>query len=211
MKVNNKFVLIFTCAVALFVVACNSAEGPLAKPRMFPKVEFPTRNFISFHNKECDFSFEHPDYFTYGKDSIRFEENYKYPCWFDLNAKSLNTTIHYSYLKVNSQKDLDININDAFKMVNEHNIKALARKESLIENKEAKVYGLLFEIDGNVASPLQFFLTDSTQHFIRASLYFNDKVNQDSTKLIYDFIKKDIDVMINSFEWTTKNNKNIKK
>lgn len=211
MKVNKQFVFIFTYAISLFVIACNSTEGPIAKPRMFPKVEFPDRNFISFDNKECDFSFEHPDYLAYGKDSIRFEENYKYPCWFDLNSKSLNTTLHFSYLKVNSQKDIDININDAFKMVNEHNIKALARKESIIENKDAKVYGLLFEIDGNVASPLQFFLTDSTQHFIRASLYFNDKVNQDSTKIIYDFIKKDIDAMINSFEWTNKSNKNIKK
>lgn len=211
MRVNNKFVFISICAISLFVIACNSAEGPIAKPRMFPRVVFPDRNIISFENKECDFSFEHPDYLIYGKDSIRFEENYKYPCWFDLNSKTLNTTLHFSYLKVNSQKDLDININDAFKMVDEHNIKALARKESVIENKEAKVYGLLFEIDGNVASQLQFFLTDSTQHFIRASLYFNDKVNQDSTKIIYDFIKKDIDAMIGSFEWTSKNNKIIKK
>jgi len=66
---------------------------------------------------------------------------------------------------------------------------------------DKKVYGLLFEIDGPVASPIQFFLTDSTTHFLRGSLYFKDVVNRDSIQPVFEFVKEDLEVFFESFTW----------
>jgi gliding motility-associated lipoprotein GldD len=60
---------------------------------------------------------------------------------------------------------------------------------------------LIYEIGGNAASSIQFFLTDSTKHFIRGALYFNVAPNTDSISPVVDFVKKDIYHMIKTFEW----------
>jgi gliding motility-associated lipoprotein GldD len=192
--------------VSFFIIlvsafGCSESDSFVAKPRMYPKVDFPVRNNTSLLSNDCNFTFTHPDYLQYGKDSIRFQENFKYPCWFDLNSSKLNTTLHFSFLEIKNYKDLDTHIKDAFKLADEHNIKALARKESIIDDKKNNVFGLMFEFDGDVAAPLQFFITDSSKYFLRASLYFNDKVNQDSTQIIYDYVKEDIDLIINTLQW----------
>ena len=83
--------------------------------------------------------------------------------------------------------------------MNKHNIKAEFRSDIPLRTNAAS--GMAFEIDGPVATPYQFYLTDSTNHFFRAALYFNAKVNPDSTKPVFDFLKKDIEHMQSTFVW----------
>jgi len=68
-------------------------------------------------------------------------------------------------------------------------------------NDSAKVYGLIYEFGGNTASSLQFYVTDSTRHFMRGALYFFALPNADSVAPVYDFLKKDIYHMIETFRW----------
>ena len=67
--------------------------------------------------------------------------------------------------------------------------------------KPNHVSGMIYEIQGPSATPFQFFITDSTQHFLRGALYFNTHINQDSLAPYYDYTKSDIMEMINSFSW----------
>ena len=185
----------------LFICSCNE-QIPIPKPRMYPKVDFPQRKINAFEKDFCQFTFEFPDYGQVVRDEFFFEEEALDPCWFDIEMNALNADLHCSYTPIKAQKEtFDDLIKDAFKLVGEHNIKANFRRESLVENNVEKVHGLLFNIEGPVASPLQFYLTDSTDHFFRASLYFNDKVDPDSTKIILDFISQDIEHMIETFRW----------
>lgn len=194
--------LISFVLITVFVVCSCNEIIPIPKPRMYPKVDFPARNISPFEKDYCHFTFEYPDYGEVVKDEFFFEEEALDPCWFDLDMKALNADLHCSYTPINKgQNNFDDLIKDAFRLVGEHNSKANFRRESLIENKEEKVHGLLFNIEGPVASPLQFYLTDSTNHFFRASLYFNDKVDPDSTKIILDFIAQDVEHMIETFRW----------
>jgi len=71
-------------------------------------------------------------------------------------------------------------------------------------NKSLKandVSGIIFEMSGEVATPVQFFLTDSTQHYLRGSVYFYSQVDPDSMAVVYDFVKEDVAKLIESFEW----------
>lgn len=186
-------------SILLSLNACKQDKFPLPKPRMYPKVEWPERNTVIFDTTGCPFTFDYPDYFEYSRDISFFDEPVTDLCWFNLHTSSLNSTLHFSYYPIRSSDDFDKYINDAFQMAGEHNIKASSRKESLIESPGLS--GLIFEIDGPVASPLQFYMTDSTRHFLRASLYFDAKVNPDSTSVVFDFLKQDINMLIESFHW----------
>lgn len=199
MKMLIKISLKVFLAVVLLAGCQNDDKVYVPKPRMYPKVEFPDRNIVSFDQSECELSFTYPDYFQYQKDEFKFEGKPTNDCWFDLQSKELNLSLHCSYYPINEGKSLDELINDSFKITGKHNSKASARKESLIQDKN--LGGIMFEVDGPVASPIQFFLTDSVDHFFRASFYFDAKVNQDSTQIIYDFVKEDIDLILKSFEF----------
>jgi gliding motility-associated lipoprotein GldD len=182
------------------MISCGDDGVKTPKARMFPKVIYPDKSYIDFDTSLCDFSFRFPDYGKVVKDSFVFEGKPTHPCWFDIQIPTLNASLHCSYYQVTKEKDLSSLINDAFAIAGKHNIKANYRKEDNIENKYG-VKGILFNIDGPVASPNQFYLTDGKNHFFRASLYFNSKVNPDSTAPVLAFLKTDIDSLIASFRW----------
>lgn len=187
--------------ITILACSCQQAELGVPKPRMYPKVDYPERNQIQFDENYCQLNFNYPDYFTVKQDKYFFDEKPIDPCWFDLESQNLNSQLHCSYIPIRDRKHFDKLVNDAFKMTSKHNQKANYRREQLIENSEENVYGLLFEHDGPVASPMQFFVTDSTQHFFRASLYFKSQVNPDSIAPVYSFVKTDILDLIESFKW----------
>ena len=87
-------------------------------------------------------------------------------------------------------------------MVFKHAPKAVGIKESYINMPESKVYGIVYTIEGrDAASPFQFYLTDSTDHFVRGALYFNVVPNNDSLKPVIDYIIHDIDFLVSTFSW----------
>jgi len=87
-------------------------------------------------------------------------------------------------------------------MVFKHAPKALGIRESVVIDDERRVYGMVYGIEGrDAASPFQFYLTDSTDHFIRGSLYFNVVPNNDSLEPVIEFIIQDIDEMIKTLSW----------
>lgn len=196
--------LIYTFIFILLLSACGGDKVYTPKPRMYPRVMYPEKTYEVKEMDYCDFSFRVPSYMKVIQDQYFYDDKVIDPCWFDLKVRELNATLHCSYYPVTSQKALDTLINDAFKVTNKHNIKANYIEEALVYNPKDRVYGLVFDVDGPVASPVQFYLTDSTHHFFRASLYFDSKVNPDSTAPVLKFLHQDIDTLISTWRWTTK-------
>jgi gliding motility-associated lipoprotein GldD len=90
---------------------------------------------------------------------------------------------------------------DARSFAFKHTVKATSIDQGIIYNPDRKIYGIYYTIDGNAASSVQFFLTDSTRNYIRGALYFNTEPRLDSIQPVLDFVKKDVNVMIKSFKW----------
>jgi gliding motility-associated lipoprotein GldD len=191
---------LLTTSVLIMITSCTDNGTKSPKPRMYPRVNFPDKGTTMYATSGCPFTFPYPSYTKISKDSFIYKGKPSSDCWFDINSKDLNYSLHCSYYPVSSATVLSKLIEEAFEIVDNHNIRANYRKEDLIKNKYG-VEGLLFRIEGPVASPLQFYLTDTKKHFFRGSLYFNSKVNADSTAAIFNFIKPEIDSLINNFRW----------
>ncbi len=123
------------------------------------------------------------------------------PCWLDVSYPQFNGRIHLSYQSIASREQFDRLSEDAYKLAFKHTVKATNIDRGTISYPVRKVYGTYYTIDGNTASSVQFFLTDSTKNYLRGALYFNEQPRLDSIQPVLDFIKKDIDVMIKSFKW----------
>lgn len=191
-----------TCLFFLLCFIFQSCEDVIysPKPRGFPKVDYPEKKYISFGADYCDFTFERPEYAVIEQDLKFFDEKPVHPCWFDISIPQFDARIHCSYYPIDKDNSFDKLTNDAFVMANKHNLKA-NYIDDLIIRKPNGTGGILFNIEGPVASSFQFYLSDSTEHFIRGALYFNTQARPDSLKPVIEFVKTDIMHMINTFEW----------
>lgn len=181
------------------ISSCNNIQHN-PKPRMYPKIMYPEYKFINFNKLYCPFTFQFPDYWEFIKDTSFFGKKPLHECWFNLEMKTFNGTLHCSYYEIHNNQELKKYLVDAFKMAREHQIKANYIDELPIR-KPNGVYGMLYNIEGPSASPFQFYLTDSLNHFFRGSLYFNSQVKPDSLMPVTEFVKRDLIEMLNSFEW----------
>jgi len=187
------------------LVACSSdGPPPTPKPRAFPKVNYPEEySYQQFDEDYCAFTFQFPSYAEVVQDNNFFDEDPVHPCWFDLYMPAFDSRLHCSYIEVGADKSIEQLKSDAFEMADYHTKRANYIDELRINRKnEANVEGFAFAIEGPAATPFQFYLTDGEDHFFRASLYFNTQVRPDSLRPIYDFVRKDVMKMIETFTWT---------
>lgn len=178
-----------------FLFGCGENYTP--KPRGYFRIDFPAKTYQRF-DSICPFAFEFP---LYGKVEKDVDKNAE-PYWMNIVFKDFKSKIHLSYKPVNN--NLNKFIEDAHTMAYKHTIKADAIDEKLIIDEKRKVYGLLYEIRGNAASSVQFYVTDSTRHFLRGSLYFDVVPNKDSLAPAIEFFRKDIMHLIETLQWKNK-------
>lgn len=196
MKLNFKYLLIITVLIGVFA-SCEDDEDKIysPKPRGFFKINFPEKNYRLF-DSICPYSFEIPTYSRMVQDRHKGAE----PCWLNLEFPQFKATVHLSYKEV-ADTNLNRFVEDSRDFAIRHQIKATGLEESVVIRDSAKVYGLVYDIAGNTASSVQFYLTDSTKHFLRGSLYFNTITNIDSLKIVIDFIRKDILHLVQTCQW----------
>lgn len=187
-------ILVFLIVTGLFGCS-NNDYAP--KPRGYFRIELPQKAYQKYQSS-CPYIFDYPVYANIAPDSLDKNAN---PCWIDVAYPSFNGRIHLSYYPITSKKDLAKMTEVAYKIVYGNVVKATEINSQTIYYPAQKVYGTYYNIEGNTASAVQFYLTDSTKHYLRGALYFHEKPQIDSIKPVLDFVKKDIDVMIKSLRW----------
>lgn len=165
----------------LVVLFSCSEESYIPKPSTYLRLTYPERNYVNYKDT-CDFSFTIPDYFEV--------ENKVRSCNKDINFKGLNGTLYLSYMPMDTS--LSAYVNFSYSKVEEHKTKATAIVDTNILNPENGVYGTYFLLKGNVAKPIQFYLTDSTDMFMNGYVMFNTVPNYDSLAPIIHFVGDDI-------------------
>lgn len=178
----------------LLLGACGHTYTP--KPRGYFRIEFPEKSYQTYQ-KEAPYRFDFPSYAQVEPDT---RANAK-PYWADVVYPQFNARLHLSYQAISSLKTLNELSEDARTFAFKHTVKATAIEEAVIAFPEKRLYGIYYTIDGNTASSVQFYLTDSSKNYLRAALYFNEQPRIDSIKPVLNFIKKDIDVFIKTFRW----------
>ena len=179
--------------LSLFLLGCG--DDPLPKPKGYLRLEYPVANYEKA-NIPLPFTFEKNKL----AEPIKNVKSSKKAKGVDVKYSSLKATIYLTYKEVKND-NLDSLLRDAQNLTQKHTIKADEISSNVFENKEHKVYGMLYEIGGNAASQSQFYVTDSIKHFLSGSLYFYAKPNYDSIYPAAEYLKKDIKRIMESVEW----------
>ncbi|CAN5441788.1 gliding motility lipoprotein GldD [soil metagenome] len=185
--------LLSICIFSLFI-SCNSEETSVPKPRGYYRIALPKHDYKMFAPESCPFTFEIPTYATALPDTNGLSQ----ACWYYLILPRFNGQIYLTYKKL--ENDLPQLLDNTRTLVYKHTARASSIDENVFHYADG-VSGVIYDIGGDAASPLQFFATDSTHHFLRGAVYFNSLPNADSIAPVEAYLRADIEHLLQSLKW----------
>ncbi|MCK5535698.1 MAG: gliding motility lipoprotein GldD [Bacteroidales bacterium] len=184
--------LMILAAFSSVFIQCS--ENSIPRPRGYFRINLPEKSYVNLPDS-FPYNFKISDLVRIKQDKSRISQQY----WINIEYPSYKAEIHISYHPVESniQKLLD----DTYSLTYKHIVKADAIDEVIINYPEKRVFGTFYDISGDAASQIQFFVTDSVKHYFRAALYFNTEVNRDSINPVVEYIKEDMKIIYETLEW----------
>lgn len=178
----------FISALLIFFTSCK--DEVIVKPAAMLRLEYPDPVYEKI-STDCPYSFE---------KNVLADLKHKNDCWMNLEYPKLKATVYLTYRSVQNN-NLDSLLYDAQKLTYDHTIKADAIFEQPRIDSINKVYGMFYMINGNAATQAQFYTTDSINHFVTGSLYFESKPNFDSIYPAAVYLRKDIRRLMETITW----------
>lgn len=192
MKSSGNIQLLGGIFLILIVILSGCKENVLPKPKAQLRLEYDKAAYERIES-DCPFSFE---------KSSKANESINSKCWVNLDYPELNAQVNITYRPIkNNLKELFM---EAEKLTFNHSIKADGISSKPYADSNRRVFGAVFEVTGNAASPIQFHITDSTDHFITGAIYFDVQPNYDSIKPAAHYLQKDVIHLFESINWKEK-------
>lgn len=207
---------LFFTLLTLSFFSCNSPYT--SKKKGYYKIAFPERDYLQYKNPSFPYIFEYPRYARIVHDSNYLGSMADNDYWINVDFPQFNAKFFLSYKLIGGMSVLKVKqaegkykdsavtntfdnlINDAFNLTNKNDVAATSINDSLFVTPN-KIKGVYFKVGGNAATSRQFFMTDSSQHFLRGALYFDATPNADSLKPVLDFLEKDMKHLIQTLQW----------
>lgn len=187
--------IVFFAPLLITTQSCDSDFTP--KPRGYFRIALPEKKYTLL-DSIYPYRFEYPAYANITNDPLSPEEKN----WINIEMPVFHGRIHISYKKLTDENSLVKFTEDVRTLALKHMPKASGIRQIAIKDPARKMYGLVYEINGlGAASPYQFYLTDSTQHAIRGSLYFDVIPNNDSLAPVIEFVKTDMQHLFETINW----------
>ncbi len=184
--------ILFLIALCTALMGCRRNVVP--KPYGYFRIAIPDTAYTQYAPQGYPYAFSLSD-----NAVVRPHAHKGDAYWIDIDYPGLNTTIHCSYKPVHG--NLRTLSRDAQEFLYKHATIATSIPEQGFENPDARVWGVYYELNGNTATPIQFYLTDSVRHFFRGAVYCNTIPNQDSLAPVYDYMRMDVRRLMESFTW----------
>ncbi len=185
--------------IFIFLFGCDNYFLP--KQSAYLRLDYPMPEYKLIDNIDFPFFFESNTKLSEISDIQINPESID----FIINYNKLNAQINFQYKNVNSNEKLYAYIFDLKRTIETHSTIANSVRIKDYSLRDKNIFGRIFDLSGNVASPYQFYLTDSTNNIISGLVYFNVKPNYDSILPAINYIERDIIHLIESFDWKNYN------
>lgn len=179
--------------LALSLASCE--KNWLPKPPGYNRIDLPSHSYVPLENG-YPYNLELSKHSLVEPDSFNLSEK----TWINLNYKDFGAKVHLTYKKIGSEAEFRTLSNDAFKLTAKHQIKAYGIEEGILITPNG-YSAVVAELTGEVPTQFQFFVTDSTNHFLRGALYFNTAMKNDSLAPVIEYIKIDMTHLMNSVKF----------
>ena len=186
-----------TAFILFLLLASGCKDQYTPKPYGYFRIDFPEKQWVASPDT-LPYCFEQSAQAILEADPDKQAE----PGWMNLSYPQYNAKLHLSYKEINNDTALNHYLEDCHHLAYTHTIKAESINEKYFKNRE--IFGLIYYIEGNTASSTQFFITDSTRHFLRGALYFNQHPDKDSLAPVIDYLREDVVTLMETLRFKNK-------
>ncbi|MCD8288205.1 MAG: hypothetical protein LUC18_05125 [Porphyromonadaceae bacterium] len=130
---------------------------------------------------------------------VRVEQEESAPAWINLAYSSYGATLWCTYVSLRNV-DREALFAEGRDLVYVHAAKASSITAQEYTDEERQVYAVLYRLTGEVATPLQFTITDSLSYLFRGALYFDESVRTDSVAPLIEYITDDVRHLIETIQ-----------
>ena len=183
--------------ILLLLAACGS-DVNVPKPHAYPREYYPEKAYQLF-DTTAPYSFLYPKYAIV--EPYRDADSNAHSYWYNVHYLPFNATLHLSYQEFKDRSEFDQLFDDTRRLAYKHDVRAEEIEEIELQNPKTHSSGIIYELKGNTATNLNFYISDGQKHFLRGALYFNAKTEIDSIEPIFQFIKQDVVRMIETTVW----------
>ncbi|WP_338768658.1 gliding motility lipoprotein GldD [Bernardetia sp. ABR2-2B] len=199
MKITIPFLFVIILSMSLFCSSCQSEEDSfIPKPYGYFRIELPEKSYTKLEG-DFPYSFEHSKYAKVVKNTSQNAEDY----WITLKYEPTSVAeIHITYKEIKNEPKLFMEyVNDAHKITfNEINTARSSAIDQVIDSKKGN--GIVYTIsEGEVPTVFNYWVSDSSTHFLRAAMYVPTSSQNDSLAPILKYTKDDMMHMLETFEW----------
>lgn len=180
------------------LLSCGKSEEQayIPRPKGYNQINLPKANYRPLAGN-YPYTFEVSRFAKVLPDTVSWAE----PHWIYIYYPQWKAFIQITYKDLkNPYNKLNLLIDDAYKLAYKHQGRASHIQDYVLTTRSGKKAGL-FELEGEVATSLQFYTTDSTKHYLRGAVYVRTATDNDSLAPIIAFIKKDAMHLIQTLRW----------
>lgn len=179
--------------MALGLCSCGGTDY-VPKPRGMNHIELPEHVYQLFNSDTVAYTFEYSKHASVSAHHERKEEQI-------ISYDSMGAKVWLTYLPIKQDNDLlEEYIYNTYKLLQKNNVKAYAILNDTIKTSSGKT-ATIFYLEGEVPTQYQFYTHDSTRNFIRGALYFETAIKNDSLAPVIEYVKQDINQLINTLNW----------
>ena len=179
--------------LSLGLVSCDKTWLP--KPPGYNRIDLPKHDYQKLESG-YPYLLDYSKYSKVEADSFNLQEE----AWINLNYPDFGAKVHLTYKKIDDNTSFKRLSSDAFKLTAKHQIKAYGIEEAVLITPNG-YSAVVAELSGEVPTQFQFFVTDSTTHFLRGAVYFNTAMKNDSLAPVIEYLKIDMTHLMNTLKF----------
>lgn len=191
-----KKIIPFVLLILVGIACTSTSEDYVPKPKGFNRIDLPP---VAYQQLTED----HPYTFEYSTSAIVQPDTFgkSEPHWIILYYPAIKGRIQLTYKPLdNNPAKLQAHIDDAFRLAGKHQVKATSQSEQVFQMKDGK-RAVIIEIEGEVPSHYQFYVTDTSKHFLRGAVYLEVATKNDSLRPVIDYLKGESRHLLETLRW----------
>lgn len=193
MKRTTFFLLAF---ITILLAGCHDGSYT-PKPTAYLRIDTPEPDYHTVDTLPLPFCFElnKAAKLVLKKESPRV-------IWADIEYPDWNGVVFLSYMNLRGLEDLRGQVDTSSRLLEKHYQFASGIDEKAYEDPTRGVFGSVYDLHGrDVASPCQFWCSDSSTHFLRGAFFPNCTPNNDSLAPIISYVRADIIHLFETLKW----------
>lgn len=189
-------IILTVAALAMLAVGCSTKDFT-PKPKAYLRIDMPEKSYRMYDTVALPFMCE------LAEDAVvKWKQNDARTKYIDIEYPQYSGVINLTYKHFRNLNDLNMLVDTASRMLALHHGQSTGEQETTLKDPEGRVYATIVKLGGkNTGSTYQFWLTDSTQHFLRGALFLNYTPNNDSLAPVIEYLQADVNQIVETLRW----------